>query len=104
MSLCISGLGGLMLSVNCIAVQMSGHFGSRISDNSSVFDPARPVSQMWRVQFNDCSPEALRVGGLVSSISRGAGSSALVLLASCLGHLLTARVLLSLWQFECCLF
>ena len=55
------------------------------------------------VQFNDCSPEALRVGGLVSQISRGAGLSALVLLASCLGQLLTARVLLSLWQFECCL-
>ena len=27
-----------------------------------------------------------------------------MLLASCFGQLLTARVLLSLWQFECCLF
>ena len=52
----------------------------------------------------DCSPEALRVGGLVSSIYGGVGSSALVLLVSCLGQSLAARVLLSLLQFECCLF
>ena len=67
MSLSFSGLGGLMLSENCIAASLFYHFGLRISDNSLFLIPrARPVSQMWRVQFNDCSPEALRVGGLVS--------------------------------------
>ena len=52
----------------------------------------------------NCSPEALRVGGLVSSIYGRVGSSAFVLLVSCLGQLLAARALLSLLQFECCLF
>ena len=58
-----------MLSENCIAASLFYYFGSRISDTTTVLfliPPARPVSQMWRVQFNDCSPEALRVGGLAS--------------------------------------
>ena len=54
--------------------------------------------------FIDHSLEALRIGGLVISIYGGVGSSAFVLLVSCLGELLAARVLLGLLQFECCLF
>ena len=52
----------------------------------------------------DCSPEALRVGGLVRSIYGEVGTSALVLLVSCLGQSLAARALLSFLQFECCRF
>ena len=52
----------------------------------------------------DRSPEALTVCGLVSSIYGGVGSSAFVLIVSRLGQLLAARALLSLLQFECCLF
>ena len=48
----------------------------------------------------NCSPEALRVGGLVSSIYGGVGSSALVLLVSCLGQSLAALSLFSFSQFE----
>ena len=48
----------------------------------------------------NCFPEALRVGGLVSSIYGAMGSSALVLLVGCLGQSLAALSLFSFSQFE----
>ena len=98
MRLSISGLGGLLLSEVC-TILAQGSLSTALC-----VDPARPPCETKGFSLIDCSPEALRVGGLVNSIYGGVGSSAFVLLVSRLGQLLAARALLSLLQFECCMF
>ena len=98
MSLSISGLGGLLLSEIC-TILAQGSLSTALC-----FDPARPPCETKGFSLINCSPEALRVGGLVTSIYGAMGSSALVLLVSCLGQSLAALALLSFSQFECCLF